>query len=69
MGSTTLASLRRLAGVVFVAVWLAASLSAAQEIKLKDETGKTILRYVIEAPIAMTISPGAVRALHIPSPV
>src|SRR5687768_12684266 len=35
---------------VFLAGWLVASLSGAQETELKDENGKTIVRYVVEAP-------------------
>ena len=43
-------TLRWLAGLLFVAGSLAAPLHAAQENELKDESGKTILKYVIEVP-------------------
>ena len=48
MQITSLATFRWLAGMVFVA--MVAPLGAAQETELKDETGKTILKYVIEVP-------------------
>src|SRR6476660_5236440 len=48
MQLTSLARFRWLAGMVFVT--LVAPLGAAQETELKDETGKTILKYVIEVP-------------------
>lgn len=50
MQSTSRATFRRLAGLVFVAATLIAPLRAAQETELKDEAGKTILKYVVEAP-------------------
>jgi hypothetical protein len=50
MQSTSLARLRWFAGLVLVAGFLLAPLRAAQETELKDETGKTILKYVVEAP-------------------
>ena len=50
MLSTSLVTFRRLAGLVIVAGSLLAPLRAAQETELKDETGKTILKYVVEAP-------------------
>src|SRR6187549_2561 len=40
----------RVAGILFVAGSLLAPLHGAQENELKDETGKTILKYVIEVP-------------------
>src|SRR5262249_16301351 len=49
MQSPSLATLRRLAGLAFVAGSLVAPLRA-QETELKDESGKTILKYVIEVP-------------------
>ena len=48
MQSTSIARFRWLAGVVFLA--MVAPLGAAQETELKDETGKTVLKYVIEVP-------------------
>ena len=48
MQSTSLARFRWLAGMAFMA--MVAPLGAAQETELKDETGKTILKYVIEVP-------------------
>jgi hypothetical protein len=48
MQSTSIATFRWLAGMVFMAIL--APLGAAQETELKDETGKTILKYVIEVP-------------------
>src|SRR5215470_14877198 len=42
-------TLRRLAGLVIVAAAVL-PLCAAQEAELKDEAGKTILKYVVEAP-------------------
>ena len=48
MQTTSLAAFRWLAGMVFVA--MVAPLAAAQETELKDETGKTVLKYVIEVP-------------------
>ena len=48
MQSTSLATFRWLAGMAFMA--MVAPLGAAQETELKDETGKTILKYVIEVP-------------------
>jgi TPR repeat protein len=50
MLSTSFATFRRLAGMIVVAGCLLAPLRAAQETELKDETGKTILKYVVEAP-------------------
>ena len=50
MLSPSLATLRRLAGLVVLAGSLLAPMQAAQETELKDETGKTILKYVVEAP-------------------
>lgn len=50
MQSTSLAAFRWLASLVFVAGSLAAPLRAAQETELKDDAGKTILKYVIEVP-------------------
>ena len=41
---------RWLASLLFVAALVAAPLRAAQENELKDETGKTIVKYVIEVP-------------------
>jgi hypothetical protein len=43
-------TLRWLPGLLFVAGSLAAPLHAAQENELKDESGKTIIKYVIEVP-------------------
>ena len=43
-------TLRWLAGFLFVAGSLAAPLHAAQENELKDETGKSIIEYVIAVP-------------------
>jgi hypothetical protein len=48
MQTTSTATFRWLAGMVFMA--MVAPLGAAQETELKDETGKTILKYVIEVP-------------------
>ena len=48
MQITSPAAFRRLAGMVFVA--MVAPLGAMQETELKDETGKTVLKYVIEVP-------------------
>ena len=48
MQSTSIARFRWLAGMALMAV--VAPLGAAQETELKDETGKTILKYVIEVP-------------------
>jgi TPR repeat protein len=45
---TSIATFRWLAGMALIAV--VAPLGAAQETELKDETGKTILKYVIEVP-------------------
>src|SRR5438094_316600 len=39
-----------LAGLLLVAGSLPATLCAAQETELKDESGKTIIKYVIEVP-------------------
>jgi TPR repeat protein len=50
MQSTSLTTFHRLAGFAFMAASLVTPLRAAQETELKDETGKTILKYVIEAP-------------------
>src|SRR5436190_19559605 len=50
MQSTSLSTFRWLASMVFLAGSLVAPLRAAQETELKDETGKTILKYVIEVP-------------------
>src|SRR6476659_11250798 len=50
MQSTLLPLFRRLAGLTFMAGVLAAPLVAAQESELKDQSGKTILKYVIEVP-------------------
>jgi TPR repeat protein len=44
----------RLTGVVFAVALLPPTTRAAQETELKDETGKTILKYVIEAPEEIT---------------
>ncbi len=43
-------SLFWLAGVVMVAGYFTAPLGAVQETELKDESGKTIIKYVIEVP-------------------
>src|SRR5215471_14533823 len=48
MQRMSFAGFRWIAGMVFVA--MVAPLSAAPENELKDETGKTILKYVIEVP-------------------
>ena len=48
MQSKSLATFRWLAAIVFIA--MVVPLAAAQETELKDETGKTILKYVIEVP-------------------
>jgi hypothetical protein len=50
MKSRTFNTFLRLAGVIFAAALLPATVRAAPETELKDETGKTILKYVIEAP-------------------
>ena len=48
MQSKSIATFLWLAGMVFMPI--VAPLGAAQETELKDETGKTILKYVIEVP-------------------
>jgi len=48
MQTSSLARFRWLAGMALIA--MAAPLGVAQETDLKDETGKTILKYVIEVP-------------------
>src|SRR6476660_3985815 len=48
MKSKSLATFRWPAALVFIA--MVVPLSAAQESELKDETGKTILKYVIDVP-------------------
>src|SRR3954454_24526773 len=48
MRTTSLSTFRWLAAMVFVAT--VAPLGAMQETELKDETGKTVLKYVIEVP-------------------
>jgi TPR repeat protein len=50
MQSISPGAFSRLAGIVFTAALLLMPVRAAQETELKDETGKTILRYVIEVP-------------------
>src|SRR3954466_9554674 len=50
MHSASLAKFRWLAVLGFAAAALVAPLRAAQETELKDESGKTIIKYVIEAP-------------------
>ena len=57
MQSTLFARFRRLVGMALMAVF--ALLGAAQETELKDETGKTILKYVIEVPPGIA-APGTV---------
>ena len=47
MKSTSLHPIRWIAGLLFAAGCLA-PFAAAQETELKDETGKTIIKYVIE---------------------
>jgi hypothetical protein len=47
-----------IAGLLLVSGSLSATLCAAQETELKDETGKTIIKYVIEVPPG--IAPGGV---------
>ena len=49
MKSTSLHPIRWIAGLLFAAGCLA-PFAAAQETELKDETGKTIIKYVIEVP-------------------
>ena len=49
MKSTSLHPIRWIAGLLFAASCLA-PFAAAQETELKDETGKTIVKYVIEVP-------------------
>ncbi len=46
-------SFRRLAGLLFLAGASVAPLGAAQEAELKDETGKTTVKYVIEVPAGL----------------
>jgi hypothetical protein len=50
MQATSLTTFRRLAGFFFMASALVTPLRAAKETELKDETGKTVLKYVIEVP-------------------
>src|SRR3954451_20150603 len=50
MHSASLVNFRWLAVLSLAAAPLVAPLSAAQETELKDETGKTIIKYVIEVP-------------------
>src|SRR5262249_31358891 len=50
MNSTSLNAFPRLAGAVVTAALLLTPLHAAQETELKDENGKTVIKYVIEAP-------------------
>ena len=50
MQATSLTIFSRLAGFFLMACALAMPVRAAQETELKDETGKTILKYVIEVP-------------------
>jgi len=58
MKPTSLQMHRWIAGLFLVAGSLPATLRAAQELELKDETGKTIVKYVIEVPPG--IAPGGV---------
>ena len=39
-----------ISGLLLAVGWLPATLRAAPELELKDETGKTIVKYVIEVP-------------------
>ena len=56
MNPTSLKSFPRLACAVAMAALLLKPLSAAQESELTDETGRTVIKYVVEAP------PGAAAA-------
>ena len=66
MQSPSLTTFRRLAGALFIAALMVAPLRPAQETELKDEAGKTILKYVIEERIVTFVTPPATRSATAP---